>query len=45
MKEKLYQLLQNKFRVSSNLLDGTHDDDPLTGEVFRFSGIDLTYLF
>ena len=45
MKEKIYLLLKDRFHVNVALLDGNHDDDPLTGEVFRFSGIDLTYLF
>ncbi len=45
MKQELYELLKNRFGVADILLDGTHDDDALTGEVFRFSGLDLTYLF
>lgn len=45
MKQQIYALLRERFGVKEALLDGTHDDAPLTGEEFRFSGIDLTYLF
>lgn len=45
MRIRLMDLLKNKFRIPENLLDGSHDHDPLTGVPFHFSGIDLTYLF
>lgn len=45
MESKLKNLLQTQFNIPENLLDGKHNDDLLTGEVFKFSGIELAYLF
>ncbi len=36
MKQKLYELLKNRFGVADILLDGTHDDDALTGKFSAF---------
>lgn len=45
MERKLKNLLQTQFHIPEGLLDGTHDKEPLTGEIFRLSGLDLAYLF
>ena len=45
MKEQIYTLLRERFFVSDSLLNGEHDDTPLTGKLFNFDGIRMTYLF
>lgn len=45
MKETIYRIMHSRFNVPNNLLDGTHDSDALTGPVFGFTGLGMTYLF
>lgn len=45
MKEQIYILLRERFFVSDAFLNGEHDDTPLTGKLFNFDGIRMTYLF
>jgi hypothetical protein len=39
------EILHKKFGVSDKLLIARNWDEPLTGNLFRFSGVDLAYLF
>ncbi|HBK85923.1 MAG TPA: hypothetical protein DDZ53_07840 [Firmicutes bacterium] len=38
-------VLREKLRVCDALLVAENYDEPLTGNLFRFSGVDLAYLF
>ena len=43
--QKILSIMENKLKVNPNLLTVENYDKPLTGKVFGFRGVDLTYLF
>lgn len=43
--KKLSELLVNKYGISEKVLVLENYNEPLTGRIFNFDGIDLTYLF
>lgn len=45
IRQKIADVLAGKFGISEEQLAADCWDAPLTGSVFRFSAVDLTYLF
>lgn len=45
IQRRIATILCGKFHVSEASLDPENWDKPLTGNIYRFSAIDLTYLF